>query len=101
MVETKKEKKNGLFEDEGNQKPFAPHEETKRELTPVREAEGEGWQRDKRPLIYAFTGDVNPAIERRAEAMGFKKAFAVFKREQIEEILMEIEQRDIQLENIF
>jgi hypothetical protein len=50
-------------------------------VKPVKAEQTEGWQKDKRPMIYAFTGDVNPAIESKAEAMGFKKAFSVFKQE--------------------
>jgi hypothetical protein len=49
--------------------------------------EKDDWKKDKRPLIYAYTGDVNPSIEKKAEALGFKKAFSVFKRDQIDEII--------------
>ena len=52
-------------------------------------------------MIYAFTGDLNPQIEKQAEQAGFRKAFAVFKRPQIAEILHEIQKRDMELEQVF
>jgi hypothetical protein len=52
-------------------------------------------------VIYAFTGDLHPEIERKAESSGFKKAFPAFKRPQINEILSEIQRRDAELEQIF
>ncbi len=59
------------------------------------------WKKEKRPLIYAYTGDMNPGIEKKAEALGFKKAFTVFKRDQIDEIVEEIHRRDFELEKLF
>jgi chemotaxis response regulator CheB len=53
-----------LFDDdEEGQSMFLLHEETKRKMNPVREQEREGWQKEKRPFIYAYTGDLNPHIE--------------------------------------
>jgi hypothetical protein len=40
-----------------------------------KESELNGWCKEKRPLIYAFTSDVNPEVERKAAAVGFKKAY--------------------------
>ena len=84
MVEVNKETKTikNHFEDDSLSKSmFALKEEFKQQLTPMRVKEKDDWKKDKRPLIYAYTGDMNPGIEKKAEALGFKKAFTVFKRD--------------------
>jgi hypothetical protein len=60
---------------------FLSHEEAKREVNLAPDEEQEGWQKEKRPFIYAFTGDLNPLIQTKAEQIGFKKAFTVFRKE--------------------
>ena len=59
-----------------------------------------GWQKDKRPLIYVFTGDLTPNIERRALQVGFKKTFSEFRTQQMQEILNDIFKRDMELKQI-
>ena len=104
MVEVNKDIKTTKthFDDDSLSKSmFALKEEYKRQLAPMRVHEKDDWKKDKRPLIYAYTGDVNPGIEKKAEALGFKKAFTVFKRDQINEIIEEIHRRNFELENMF
>ena len=45
-------------------------------------------------MIYAFTGDISPEIERKTRAAGFKKTYGTFRKVQILEILEEIKTRD-------
>ena len=104
MVEVNKDLKNHKthFDDDSPSKSmFVLKEKYKRSLTPMIVHEQDDWRKDKRPLIYAYTGDVNPGIEKKAEALGFKKAFTVFKRDQINEIIDEISRRNFELESIF
>ena len=58
-----------------NKSMFNLQEESKKEVALVLEDEQEGWQKEKRPMIYAFTGDLNPKIQKKVNQMGFKKAF--------------------------
>ena len=59
------------------------------------------WQDEKRALIYAFTGDMTPYIERRAKHLGFKKTFANFKTAQIAEILSDVTKRNCELKQLY
>jgi len=74
MVEVNKDLKNHKthFDDDSPSKSmFVLKEKFKRSLTPMIVHEQDDWRKDKRPLIYAYTGDVNPGIEKKAEALGF------------------------------
>jgi hypothetical protein len=52
-------------------------------------------------MIYAFTGDLNPIIETKTKQIGFKNTFFTFRRDQINEILKDIEKRNADLQNFF
>ena len=56
--------KNHFEDDSLSKSMFALKEEFKQQLTPMRVKEKDDWKKDKRPLIYAYTGDMNPGIEK-------------------------------------